>query len=101
MKPVATALKRLRLSRDDFELVKVIGRGAFGEVCVVRASFMQVTFVIYMYVLLIDRSPLERIKYLFTFIYIHSGVEAKRGVEFRHLTRNASRTRQKVGKCVS
>ncbi|XP_072933847.1 serine/threonine-protein kinase Genghis Khan [Epargyreus clarus] len=40
-KPVAAALKRLRLSRDDFELVKVIGRGAFGEVCVVRASFMQ------------------------------------------------------------
>ncbi|CAB3256072.1 unnamed protein product [Arctia plantaginis] len=41
VKPVATALKRLRLARDDFELVKVIGRGAFGEVCVVRASFMQ------------------------------------------------------------
>ncbi|CAH0718425.1 unnamed protein product, partial [Brenthis ino] len=41
VKPVAAALKRLRLSRDDFELVKVIGRGAFGEVCVVRASFMQ------------------------------------------------------------
>ncbi|KAI8433786.1 hypothetical protein MSG28_015760, partial [Choristoneura fumiferana] len=31
-KPVASALKRLRLSREDFELVKVIGRGAFGEV---------------------------------------------------------------------
>ncbi|KAM3968676.1 serine/threonine-protein kinase gek [Aphomia sociella] len=43
VKPVATAMKRLRLSRDDFELVKVIGRGAFGEVCVVRASFMQGT----------------------------------------------------------
>ncbi|KAJ0170566.1 hypothetical protein K1T71_013937 [Dendrolimus kikuchii] len=43
VKPVASALKRLRLSRDDFELVKVIGRGAFGEVCVVRASFMQGT----------------------------------------------------------
>ncbi|KAL0810346.1 hypothetical protein ABMA28_010498 [Loxostege sticticalis] len=43
VKPVATALKRYRLSRDDFELVKVIGRGAFGEVCVVRASFMQGT----------------------------------------------------------
>ncbi|XP_028160301.1 serine/threonine-protein kinase Genghis Khan-like [Ostrinia furnacalis] len=43
IKPVATALKRFRLSRDDFELVKVIGRGAFGEVCVVRASFMQGT----------------------------------------------------------
>ncbi|XP_063835291.1 serine/threonine-protein kinase MRCK alpha [Ostrinia nubilalis] len=44
IKPVATALKRFRLSRDDFELVKVIGRGAFGEVCVVRASFMQVLY---------------------------------------------------------
>jgi hypothetical protein len=42
VKPVAVALKRLRLARDDFELLKVIGRGAFGEVCVVRASFMQV-----------------------------------------------------------
>lgn len=26
----------MRLSRDDFEVLKVIGRGAFGEVCVVR-----------------------------------------------------------------
>ncbi|XP_049882032.1 serine/threonine-protein kinase MRCK alpha isoform X2 [Pectinophora gossypiella] len=43
VKPIVTALKRLRLSRDDFELVKVIGRGAFGEVCVVRASFLQGT----------------------------------------------------------
>ncbi|KOB75850.1 Uncharacterized protein OBRU01_06735 [Operophtera brumata] len=43
VKPVVTSLKRLRLTRDDFELVKVIGRGAFGEVCVVRASFMQGT----------------------------------------------------------
>lgn len=29
-------IKSLRLSRDDFELIKVIGRGAFGEVCVVK-----------------------------------------------------------------
>lgn len=36
VKPVATCVKSLRLSRDDFEIVKVIGRGAFGEVCVVR-----------------------------------------------------------------
>ena len=42
---------------------------------------------------------LEKIKYLFTFIFsfLRSGVEAKRGVEFRHSTRNASRTRLKVG----
>ncbi|XP_014282082.1 serine/threonine-protein kinase Genghis Khan isoform X1 [Halyomorpha halys] len=35
-KPVANCVKSLRLTRDDFELVKVIGRGAFGEVCVVK-----------------------------------------------------------------
>lgn len=36
VKPVATCVKSLRLTRDDFEIVKVIGRGAFGEVCVVK-----------------------------------------------------------------
>uniref|UniRef100_A0A034WNK9 non-specific serine/threonine protein kinase n=1 Tax=Bactrocera dorsalis TaxID=27457 RepID=A0A034WNK9_BACDO len=36
VKPVATLFKQLRLSRDDFETIKIIGRGAFGEVCVVR-----------------------------------------------------------------
>lgn len=29
-------VKLLRLSRDDFEVLKVIGRGSFGEVAVVR-----------------------------------------------------------------
>jgi len=29
-------IKQLRLSREDFEILKVIGRGAFGIVCVVR-----------------------------------------------------------------
>lgn len=38
MKPVAQSIKSLRLSRDDFEVIKVIGRGAFGEVCVVRMA---------------------------------------------------------------
>ena len=33
------------------------------------------------------RSPPEEMKYLFSFL--RSGVEAKRGVKFRHLTRNA------------
>ena len=44
--------------------------------------------------------PLEEInKLIFTFIFLflRSGVEAKRDVEFRHSTRNASRIRQKVG----
>lgn len=36
MKPGVTQIKSLRLTREDFEIVKVIGRGAFGEVCVVK-----------------------------------------------------------------
>ncbi|XP_023391591.1 serine/threonine-protein kinase MRCK gamma isoform X1 [Pteropus vampyrus] len=34
--PFVTKVKELRLRRDDFEILKVIGRGAFGEVAVVR-----------------------------------------------------------------
>lgn len=30
--PFVTQVKELRLQRDDFEILKVIGRGAFGEV---------------------------------------------------------------------
>ena len=49
------------------------------------------------------RSPLEEMKYLFKFIFsfCRSGVEAKLGVEFCHLTRNASRIQQKMGYGVS
>lgn len=36
VKPSVSQIKSLRLSRDDFEIIKVIGRGAFGEVCVVK-----------------------------------------------------------------
>ncbi|XP_059615804.1 serine/threonine-protein kinase Genghis Khan [Phlebotomus argentipes] len=36
VKPVVQVIKQLRLCREDFEILKVIGRGAFGEVCVVR-----------------------------------------------------------------
>ncbi|XP_043282570.1 serine/threonine-protein kinase Genghis Khan isoform X2 [Venturia canescens] len=36
VKPVAACIKGLQLAREDFEIVKVIGRGAFGEVCVVK-----------------------------------------------------------------
>lgn len=36
MKPTASCVKTLRLTREDFEIIKVIGRGAFGEVCVVK-----------------------------------------------------------------
>ncbi|GFS53774.1 hypothetical protein TNIN_380643 [Trichonephila inaurata madagascariensis] len=34
--PVAQKVKSLRLTKDDFEVLKVIGRGAFGEVAVVK-----------------------------------------------------------------
>ncbi|CAH0380687.1 unnamed protein product [Bemisia tabaci] len=44
VKPVATCVKNLRLSRDDFEMVKVIGRGAFGEVFVVRMKGSEKVF---------------------------------------------------------
>ncbi|XP_058844158.1 serine/threonine-protein kinase MRCK beta-like isoform X10 [Acipenser ruthenus] len=36
VKPFTTAVKEMRLHRDDFEMLKVIGRGAFGEVAVVK-----------------------------------------------------------------
>ena len=36
VKPVVQRVKALRLCREDFEVIKVIGRGAFGEVCVVK-----------------------------------------------------------------
>ena len=44
------------------------------------------------------QSPFEEIKYIFTFIFLflRSG-----GAEFRHSTRNDSRTRRKVGNGVS
>ena len=49
------------------------------------------------------RSPLKEMKYLHKCIFtsLRSGVEAKRGVEFCHVTCNASRIRQKVGNGMS
>lgn len=35
-KPFVQIVRKLRLSRDDFDILKIIGRGAFGEVCVVQ-----------------------------------------------------------------
>jgi len=37
-KKVVEKVKHYRLSRDDFDTVKIIGKGAFGEVAVVRAK---------------------------------------------------------------
>ncbi|PNI28777.1 DMPK isoform 18, partial [Pan troglodytes] len=34
--PIVVRLKEVRLQRDDFEILKVIGRGAFSEVAVVK-----------------------------------------------------------------
>jgi dolichyl-phosphate-mannose--protein O-mannosyl transferase len=36
VKQSVQSVKQLRLTRDDFEILKVIGRGAFGIVCVVK-----------------------------------------------------------------
>ncbi|XP_068849431.1 myotonin-protein kinase isoform X3 [Capricornis sumatraensis] len=36
VEPIASRLKEVRLQRDDFEILKVIGRGAFSEVAVVK-----------------------------------------------------------------
>uniref|UniRef100_A0A183IB82 non-specific serine/threonine protein kinase n=1 Tax=Soboliphyme baturini TaxID=241478 RepID=A0A183IB82_9BILA len=36
VKPIVNKAKALRLKKEDFEVLKVIGRGAFGEVAVVR-----------------------------------------------------------------
>ncbi|XP_060042120.1 myotonin-protein kinase isoform X2 [Erinaceus europaeus] len=36
VEPIAARLKEARLRRDDFEILKVIGRGAFSEVAVVK-----------------------------------------------------------------
>ncbi len=35
-KPVVNTVKELRLRKNDFDIIKVIGRGAFGEVSFVR-----------------------------------------------------------------
>jgi len=32
-KPFTSKVKQMRLHKEDFEILKVIGRGAFGEVC--------------------------------------------------------------------
>uniref|UniRef100_A0A8C4X3T1 Serine/threonine-protein kinase MRCK alpha n=1 Tax=Erpetoichthys calabaricus TaxID=27687 RepID=A0A8C4X3T1_ERPCA len=37
-KPFASKVKQMRLHKEDFEILKVIGRGAFGEVAVVKVK---------------------------------------------------------------
>ncbi|KAG8443852.1 hypothetical protein GDO86_009153 [Hymenochirus boettgeri] len=43
-KPFATKLKQMRLHKEDFEILKVIGRGAFGEVAVVKLKNTEKVF---------------------------------------------------------
>merc|ERR1740128_1510269 len=46
VKPVTNRVKSLRLSKEDFEILKVIGRGAFGEVCVVKMKHTDKVFAL-------------------------------------------------------
>ncbi|XP_032803693.1 serine/threonine-protein kinase MRCK alpha-like isoform X1 [Petromyzon marinus] len=43
-KPFTTRVKEMRLHREDFEMLKVIGRGAFGEVAVVKLKSSEKVF---------------------------------------------------------
>ena len=72
---------------DVFRISLEASRGAAARGVTVKTDWLWV------------QSPLEEMKYLLKFIFpvIRSGVEVKRGVEFCHSTRNASRIRQKVG----
>lgn len=40
-KPIATHIKDLRLKRDDFDTLNIIGRGAFGEVFIYLAQIWE------------------------------------------------------------
>jgi len=42
---VASSICKLRMKMDDFSLIKVIGRGAFGEVQLVRPDLLCLLFV--------------------------------------------------------
>lgn len=35
-KPFTSKVKQMRLHKEDFEILKVIGRGAFGEVSIIH-----------------------------------------------------------------
>ncbi|KAJ8270484.1 hypothetical protein GJAV_G00115340 [Gymnothorax javanicus] len=43
-KPFALKVKQMRLHKEDFEILKVIGRGAFGEVAVVKVKNTEKVF---------------------------------------------------------
>ena len=68
-------------------MVAEVFRGVGAQVCDCKRDWLWV------------RSPVVKMKYLFKFIFpfFRSGVGAKRGVEFRQSTRNASRIRRQTG----
>ncbi|KAJ8309235.1 hypothetical protein KUTeg_014109 [Tegillarca granosa] len=43
-KPIVNKIKQYRLHRDDFETIRIIGRGAFGEVAVVKLKSTEKVF---------------------------------------------------------
>ncbi|XP_063049342.1 serine/threonine-protein kinase MRCK alpha-like [Engraulis encrasicolus] len=43
-KPFASKVKQMRLHKEDFEILKIIGRGAFGEVAVVKVRNAEKVF---------------------------------------------------------
>ncbi|GCB71656.1 hypothetical protein scyTo_0008891 [Scyliorhinus torazame] len=43
-KPFTVKVKQMRLHKEDFEILKVIGRGAFGEVAVVKLKNVERVF---------------------------------------------------------
>ena len=45
-RPVTNTVRHKRLKRDDFETLKVIGRGAFGEVTVLFSSHIIILQII-------------------------------------------------------
>ena len=65
-KDIIEKIKSLRLNRNDFEILKVIGRGAFGEVAFVR---MKNTDNIYAMKILNKWEILKRAEVCFNFIF--------------------------------
>ena len=82
-----------KINTRFFLLRPVVAQQQRGTKCDCKTAWLWVRF------------PLEEMKYLLKFIFpfLRSVVEDKRGVEFCHSTRNASRIRQKVenGVCVT
>lgn len=62
---VAQEIYKMRMRTDDFTLIKVIGRGAFGEVQLVRHRSTQKVYAMKLL------SKFEMVRYLCLFIFAH------------------------------